>query len=415
VRKNALLFILVIAICMCGCGAPQMIEATVPPLPTLETIPTATLGNEGEGTLWSAAYCNDITIRMLQQSYNAKNLMVSGASLTSMLLVLRNAADESTAKMMDAAWGRSISNAGAIRPSVRKILSQYESSYEGNFLAQSILFGEGPTLMVNYLDEWMGYSDIQPRLTDFTFNQDVALVNDWFTERTNGALTKAIQVSLENPNTMLIGAVGIRICWKTGFDTKNTKNKLFNMAEGSTTTASMMNARMPMRYYSDDMVTVVVMEAEDNRQVWLMLPGEGYDLPALLNVLSTDSMLTWREAGEDKQCNLTMPLLRFTQLEDEDTALKNIGMTSLFVAGGASYPVMGQNIHLSHVRQFLSLTVDETGTEISSETGGSHALSPLPNEIPTLTVDKPFLLLVTDKNDVGILLAAAIANTKGIQ
>ncbi len=415
--RRLLCFFLGVLLLLSGCSAqPVMVEATVPPLPTPLAAPETPEAPADQDALLSAASFNDFTLSLLRSSSLASDTVVSGASAAALLCHLASYADEDALKTYTALLGWEPLERIELLDSVEAIQAQYAAGTStSTLLTQHVAFGEGPTLAVDYLDAWASHSTAWMGFIDFADADSVKSLNEQVRHNVPSLHDDPFAVSEEVPNVVMADTVVSQVCWATGFDTANTEKKIFYLADGSTTAVMMMQARIPMLYYTDENVTMGILSASDGREVWFLIPGDASSLELLVQSLSVEVLSSWRAAAQEKDCNITLPIVEMSSSGFLDNAIRSLGGAGLYDTSLGSYPDMGEGIVLSSLFQACSFSFAEDGETVSSLVGGSHALSPDPALIVDFEAVQPFAALLVDTQDGGILLAAAITGADSMR
>ncbi|NDL60083.1 serpin family protein [Phytoactinopolyspora mesophila] len=244
-------------------------------------------------------------------------------------------------------------------------------------------------------------------------------IDQWVDDRTEG-LIEDIAESLGLPSTtavlVLINAVYFLGEWTTPFDSGNTLDEPFTLADGSESEVAMMYMRYEdFSHTTRDGYRMLRMPYGDDERYGMevLLPDEDSNVDALLASLDADE---WRSAANDLTSSLFEELVlpRF-ELEWElvlNDALIELGMGVAF-GGGADFrpmspigPVLNSVVHKTYIR------VDEEGTEAAAVTA-SDMVGSAPVEPMVFRVDRPFVFTISDAETGTILFLGTVVDPRG--
>jgi serpin B len=244
-------------------------------------------------------------------------------------------------------------------------------------------------------------------------------IDQWVEDRTEG-LIEDIAGSLGLPSTtavlVLINAVYFLGEWTTPFDSGNTLDGPFTLADGSETDVALMRMRYEdFSHATRDGYRMLRMPygADERYAMEVLLPDEDSNVDALLASLDADE---WHSAVDDLTSSMfeEIVLPRF-ELEWElvlNDALIELGMGAAF-GGGSDFrpmspsgPVLDTVVHKTYIR------VDEEGTEAAAVTAADMAGS-APAEPMVFRVDRPFVFTISDAETGTILFLGTVVDPRG--
>ncbi|XP_078105978.1 LOW QUALITY PROTEIN: hibernation-specific plasma protein HP-55-like [Sander vitreus] len=249
---------------------------------------------------------------------------------------------------------------------------------------------------------------------DFTkTTESVDTINKYVEEKTNGKIEKLVE-SLD-PNTVmyLISYIYYKGKWATQFDPKLTEQDDFNVDENTKVPTVMMNMEDSFNAYQDHELNVMVLELPFNSaySMLLMLPDV---MSTLENVISPTHVTKWLKAMRLKRYDVYIPKFSIKTSYNLNNVLSEMGMTDMF---GDRANLRGiseeQGLSVSEVVHKATLDVDEAGAKASAATGigvivESAVLNPDP--VPVLKFNRPFMVIITERNTKEILFLGKIIN-----
>eukprot|EP00931_Biecheleriopsis_adriatica_P010324 TRINITY_DN111405_c0_g1_i1.p1 TRINITY_DN111405_c0_g1~~TRINITY_DN111405_c0_g1_i1.p1 ORF type:complete len:361 (-),score=83.09 TRINITY_DN111405_c0_g1_i1:274-1356(-) len=237
-------------------------------------------------------------------------------------------------------------------------------------------------------------------------------INQWVKERTKGRIESLFDEELDPLTVMvLVNTVFFKGAWAATFDANDTKPDIFKAFDGIQIPCNMM--------YKDDK-HMMFTTTPDAQVVRLPYTSGGLSATVLLPTVEGPEALAkvidsltpaWYEvhAGmRPSHVQLRLPRFKVDFGESLSNTLQELGMPTPF-AGEASGAFLGMSddptVHLSEVMHKATIEVNEKGTVASAATGAVMKMRCLPPPATPVTVDRPFVFLITD--DAGAIMFAA--------
>jgi serpin B len=243
------------------------------------------------------------------------------------------------------------------------------------------------------------------------------VINKWAQERTAGRIKDLLPPNTLRDETVLVltNAVYFKGQWKNRFDSKNTKDEPFHLADGKKVQVKMMRqtANLPLGQLNRDkpgaaQVLSLPYKGEDLSMV-IVLPEKVDGLAELERTL-TEKVLDEALRDSTKQ-KVDVGLPCFT-IKGKTIALndhlKALGMTKPF-SREADFSGMlpGGDVHISQVLHQAFVEVNEEGTEAAAATAVVMELASAP---PAFVANHPFLFLIRDNRTGCILFMGRLSN-----
>jgi len=259
----------------------------------------------------------------------------------------------------------------------------------------------GYTFLRKYLDVLAVNYGAGLRLLDFKGDPDGSreTINDWVSQQTNDRILDLLPPGSIGPATRLVltNAVYFNAPWRHPFDPDRTRTGAFEPLHGNTAYVPMMRQQVHVNYAAWDGGQAVELPYNGNTlSMVLLVPDQGTfeTFEALFDAAQYESIISGLESQP-----VTLQIPRFEASYDASLVdpLSALGMTEPFVAGAADFSGIDgtHDLFISDVVHKAWVSVDEAGTEAAAAaavimpTGGAGA--PV-----TLTVDRPFLLVIRD-------------------
>ncbi|GAB4188797.1 MAG: serpin family protein [Thermoflexibacter sp.] len=252
--------------------------------------------------------------------------------------------------------------------------------------------------------------------TPLNFDDPTAknVINNWVNTKTQNRIPKIIGQINPDDVMFLINAVYFKGDWKYQFSTEATQDWLFNLANRSTKKVQMMNMQAELAYNQRSNYTAVVLPySKGNFNLTLILPSADQSLTSFINSFTEAE---WKNLQNSltsiRKVNVGLP--KFTL--EYDIALNNIlqsmGIKEAFSNQANLTKISKQGrLYVNSVKHKTFLQIDEKGTEAAGVTSiGVGVTSVNPNTPPTIIFDRPFLMILSEKQSNTILFMGKITN-----
>jgi len=250
--------------------------------------------------------------------------------------------------------------------------------------------------------------------TSFEFSKPGAkdVINSWCARHTQNKITEIVDDdTMKNSIAILTNAIYFKGLWQSPFSKQDTVNAPFQRADGTVRAVKMMSKDALTGAYrsGDSFETAELPYGHSGLSMFAILPKSGISPETAIAKVSTGKPFA---PPEPALLNLKLP--RFSV--DYSTKLKDplirMGMGVAFRYPGAEFAPIGSDLfYVGQVLHKTRLEVDEEGTVAAAVTAivgvpGSAAPRPMPTK--TLVFDRPFALLLCDKETQAILFAGVI-------
>jgi serpin B len=260
------------------------------------------------------------------------------------------------------------------------------------------------------------------RLADFVADPEAArvAVNAWVEDETRGRIPELIASGMVDVLTrmILVNAIYLKAPWAIPFEPDATRPAPFTLLDGSTVEVPfMVRSDDAMAYAEGDGWQAVELPYAGHALAMLvLLPGEGA-LATVESALGGD--LIDRAAGALAQTDVVLELPKWdieTRVE-LSSILAALGMPTAFT-DEADFTGMttDEPLQIGFVIHQANITVDEAGTEAAAATAVGIETTAAPAEEPepiVLTVDRPFLYALRDRETGGVLFLGRVTSPAG--
>ncbi len=386
---------------------------------------------------------NDFSLNLLRQTYKSdtgnENVLISPLSASMALGMLMNSAAGETLQQVKEGLGMADWTDEEVNEYYHLMLNTLPclDTCTHLSLANSLWLKNGFPVIEDFIEVNKRYFMAQVENVDFTDPQTANLINDWADKHTNGLIKEVVSpAEIANCVAMLANALYFKGVWADKFDKAETKDADFKSSKGQTQVVDMMHKEGEMKYAEplNTPVKMQIMELDYMGGAYCMdifLPANDNEMTQLLEWLDSEYLTKmestfwpWYEAHgmyepndtvrwqNKRDVNFFMPkfTLRYSKILNDD--LKALGMTDMFNPSQADFSRLSNYpTYVSFVKQDTYMSVDEEGTEAAAVTViGYNATSIEPIEIPVMRLDRPFVLLIRERQFGTILFAGVIGN-----
>lgn len=346
-------------------------------------------------------------LKLLSTLYTGqKTLVYSPLSLSVALGMAAEGACGETKAQLDAFLGER-------RP---ELMFLEDLTFSGVKLANTAFYRPELKLLDSYRDALKDQHDAEA--VEMKEGSVAPQVNEWVSNQTDGMIAQMLDQEPDAATMMiLINALSMKANWELPFDGNHTGAAAFHAPDGDIE-ASMMHQTEFFRYAEVDGVQAVSLPyADSTLQMTVLLPREG-DLSALVEQISEapDAFLNKYLPEEFRDVQLSLPNIRTESSFELVPALAEAGVTDALDASKADFSAMAENaqdmgLYIGRVLQKTMLNVNETGTEAAAATAViMRAKGAVSTQSVEMNVNRPFMLLVHDRESGYVLFAACINN-----
>jgi serpin B len=285
-------------------------------------------------------------------------------------------------------------------------------------IANSLWGQEGYPFIPEFLDLLAKNYGAGMHLEDFINDPEGARIeiNDWVARETNDRIKDLIPEGAINDLTRIVlaNAIYFKADWVQPFSKELTRDQPFNTLDQGQIMVPMMSHDSPenMNYYAGPGFQAVELPyVGDKVSMVLLVPEVGgfSEFEADLDSALFEEILA---NLEPKRVSLTMPKFSFDSKYDLAGTLSGMGMPDAFTSGVADFSGMDGTLDLfiSDVFHKAFVAVDEKGTEAAAATAVIMELSSAVMQDVVLTVDRPFIFLIRERQTGTILFLGRVLN-----
>jgi serpin B len=285
---------------------------------------------------------------------------------------------------------------------------------------------KGFTFLQDFLDTLAENYGAGIRLLDFRNAPEPSriAINDWVSEQTEDRIKDLIPQGAIDPLTRLVltNAVYFNAAWQSPFHKEATADGTFHLLNGSQLTVPMMHQTEHFGYAEGSDYQAVELPYDGSELSMLILLPQSGQFTAFEGSLNANKVAEIIQDLDFKKVSLTMPKFEFTSEFSLVKSLGDMGMPVAFTPPlsdtcsptHANFSGMDGkcDLYITDVIHKAFVSVDEAGTEAAAATAVIVGVSsaPMPEQIVTMTIDRPFIFLIRDIQTGTIIFIGRVMN-----
>jgi serine protease inhibitor len=355
----------------------------------------------------------------LRQDPANTNKLISPLSIYLALSMVYNGADNATkdsiAKTLQLS-GIDINTLNTVCQSLIKQLPQEDNEVQFS-IANSLWYRQNSFQPLDsFLNIVQNYYDATIQPLNFADPASVNTINNWVAQKTNNKIPTILSTISPTDLMYLIDAIYFNGSWKNGFNTSNTYNDTFHLANGSTETVPFMKQQAIVNVYADSTLTLVELPYGSGKSysMYIAQPNNQQEPISTFASLMNENIL---DNGINKMdsvnAQLIIPKWEYSySIEDMRPALSSLGMRIAF-GDSADFSkiynpdqvkvLISKAIHKTYIK------VNETGTEAAAVTAIGVSTTTAIYNPPAFKANRPFLYTIVEKQ-TGTVLFVGIVN-----
>ena len=417
-------------------------EPAEPTDPTTEPTGEPTEPTEQEEGSWEAKYKkadahaeqvskdvvkanNDLGMKMfskLAASEAGRNMMISPLSISIAMAMSTNGATDGNLEEMKEVLGFGEMELGDVNEQFKHLIASLVAADKDLVLeiANSIWMREDFSLDVK-----AAFTEVLQEFYDaevFTEGFTVENINAWVSEKTNGKIEEIVKEIGEDVVMYLINAIYFKAAWTTAFNKESTREDIFILSDGTSTTADFMSfseeeeAPKLLAYSSDWEEGFAVVRIPYGRDVFAF-----YGIvPTFENNSNIDDFIAKiAENGfdhyaallhEQEDFPIKLPKFKFEYEKSLVEIFKELGMETAFEEGGFhNIAELPHDPFISNIFHKTFIEVNEAGTEAAAVTAVEYSDKA---SADGFFATRPFVFVIRDDRTGSILFIGKVENPK---
>jgi serpin B len=238
-------------------------------------------------------------------------------------------------------------------------------------------------------------------------------INDWVDRNTNGKIKEIVPDPIPRDLVMyLINAIYFKGTWTYRFDSTQTRNDFFTLADGTRKSCRMMSQGGEFLYYEDDQLQAIDMPYGDaGFSATILLSKAGTNIETFVSQMTQQQWNTWIGQMKKTKGDIYLPKFKLEYKKKLNDMLITMGMSIAFDPNAADFRNIDRRggLFISEVMHKTFVQVDEEGTEAAAVTSvgvGRTSIGPSDNFI--MRVDRPFIVVIREHHSGTILFVGKI-------
>ncbi len=272
-----------------------------------------------------------------------------------------------------------------------------------------------------YLETLAEHYGAGVRTVDFAADPEAArrAVNSWVEDQTKGRIPDILPQGAIDQLTRLVlaNAIYFKAGWLYPFEEGGTQDSSFTLLDGKEVTVPMMRQNVEAVPYAEgDGYQAVVLPYVGGTTEMMVIAPEAGRFTEVEAALSTDFLKRVRARADRNSATVSMPRFEVESELDLVSLLPGMGMPDAFEPGTADFSgiVKGIDLFISAAIHRATVSVDEEGTEATAATvvvvsEASASVEPPPH----VTVDRPFIFAIVERETGAILFLGRVTNPVG--
>jgi serine protease inhibitor len=358
--------------------------------------------------------------QILSAEESGENVFISPLSVHLALSMTWNGADDDTRKQMMEVLGYPDISDEEINASISRLIADLLSvdPKVETGIANSIWYRDGFNFKPGFLEVNRKYFNAMVSALDFDDPGARDIINSWVAGQTRDRIMEIVDQIDPDHVMFLINAIYFKGIWSTEFVKENTREREFNMHDGSTGQVMTMETEGEFAYARREGYRVTELPyGRGNYSMLVFLPDEETGLDGMFDLLTPEEWNKLPEVLNMQTVNMRLPKFTFEYETELNVSLETLGMTDAFSESRANFERMadlppGLNIYVSRVRHKSFVEVNEEGTEAAAVTSVEIRVTSTPG-IPEVTwfhVDRPFMIAIKEKYTNSIIFIGRITD-----
>ncbi len=276
-----------------------------------------------------------------------------------------------------------------------------------------------------FLDRNNQFLDTDIATLDFTEPANVSTINDSINANTNGAIPSVVTAIDPQTIACLISGIYFKGSWQEEFDTSQTLDEPFYLANGDKKQIQMMRRTDWYPYYASDQFQAVSLPYEDNQMgMYIFLPNPDTDLTTFLDRLNVEDWEGWMSRFFERDVSLVMPKFKLQYSAELKKPLEQLAMGIAFDQDRADFSRMTTSsvpVFISYLTHQAVVEVNEEGTEASTGSfvffdeavptaAAEESVPPIP-----FIVNRPFFLAIRDNRTETVLFMGVVMDPTTVE
>jgi serpin B len=362
-------------------------------------------------------------LALLRQEAQATtgNVVISPLSIHDVLSMILNGAQGQTAIEMRHALDLGSQPLSAVNQSWANLITTSQvGSKPALEIANSLWLKNGVPFRQSFLATNCDYfaATLRPLPSDPV--TAASAINSWVSQRTAGLIRQIVSPDYFDAQTILalVNTVHVKTTWTTPFAAAATAPAPFTLASGAAVAVPTMHGQLMAPVAQTATCDAVALQTKGSLTVWVIVPKGAQTPASLLTAFAQRGFASLYRAAKPQSIMLALPRFRTSfSAPNLKSALAALGMPRAFspdqaqLQGIVAAGTAGR-VYIQRVVHKAVLNVNENGIEAAAATAGIVGLTSGAYAPVTIRVDRPFLMVLSDKSSGAALFMALIRDPR---
>ena len=360
-------------------------------------------------------------------SKNNNNVFISPVGIFMELSLIYNEASSETQKCIAETLNTKDLSLDELNMNNLALLSTFHENnyYFGMKISNSIWKGKKSLLKANVIENAKKYYNADIKSGYFQDKKYIDEINYWMDIKTLHRTSKAVHEINTYSSLLILNASIFNSTWKKVFNSNDTKIEAFNLFDGSQKQLPMMHQSGYYLYYGNKELQVVELPyggtTKNEVSMYIFLPAVNTNINEFNNNLNNKYIEKTIMRMDDIFGNIVIPKFKIRYRKNFNNTLKAIGMQNIFDKHNADFKNIcyGENrIWIDEIKHETCLSMDEKGTKVMAFRYRDIPEKNNGEEIPenfTMTVNRPFFVVIMNNTTKAILFMGSIVNPEEIK
>ncbi|OKP97641.1 serpin family protein [Paenibacillus sp. P46E] len=346
------------------------------------------------------------------------NLTISPYSITTALALAYIGSDGETAEELGRLLGYAPDERMQLNKSHQDLMRFMQDAGQGVDLklANSVWGTSGIPLRKEYLATSKTYYGAEIRKVDLAARRSVSEINGWVSKHTEHKITQMLDKP-PGPEAVavLVNALYFKGGWKEAFPVENTRQAEFRLSTDETVQVPMMSQKGYFPYSEHEEWQAIRIPYGDKQMDMLVILPSVHSSLEELEARFEAGRFPAEEDFVEKQGTIRLPRFKANFGTDLKEALQALGVKCAFDPDKGDFSKLADTsdpIFISNIVHKTYIDVNEKGTESSASTivGMDMGAAPTPDPPFQMTVNRPFLFVIEERQTGVWLFIGAVEN-----
>ncbi|NXJ73759.1 A1AT2 antiproteinase, partial [Trogon melanurus] len=357
--------------------------------------------------------------KQVREEAGNKNIFFSPLSISTAFAMLSLGARSSTLSQLHKGLAFNLTEVEEqeIHEGFQRVLQLLNSSHQEVQLSMgnALFIDDQMKLLQKFLDDVTNFYYSEAISTSFKNSTKATKeINKYIETKTHGKIVDFLRELHKNTVMVLVNYIFFKGYWEKPFSNLATRNDDFFLDAKNSIKVEMMHQRKDFNVYRDDKLSCWIVEIpyKGNVAALFVLPDEG-TMKQVEDALLKETVSNWMQSLELRQIYLDLPKFSISGSYDVKNLFEKMGITEVF-SDQADLSGVAEK-HLLKVTKAMHkamVDVNENGTEAAAVTVVEIVLlsSMFDPPRPHIKFNRPFLMMIADKDTRSILFMGKIVN-----